>query len=53
MLPFNLKGLANTGALVANEQLALTTIHMLLVREHNRLAQQIKLDNPRRNISIR
>lgn len=56
LLPFNLDGLPNAGGnssalfvagdVRANEQVGLTTMHTLFVREHNRLAQQIAERNP-------
>lgn len=57
LLPFNEPGLSNAGGssaelflagdVRANEQLGLTTMHTLFVREHNRLADIIAERNPR------
>lgn len=56
LMPFNTGGLPNAGGtgaelflagdVRANEQLGLTTMHTLFMREHNRLATQIAADNP-------
>ncbi len=56
LLPFNTSGLPNAGGTGAelflagdvrvNEQLGLTSMHTLFMREHNRLAAQIAADNP-------
>ncbi len=56
LLPFNTDGLSNAGGHSeilfvagdprANEQIGLTVLHTLFVREHNRLAAQIRQQNP-------
>jgi peroxidase len=57
LLPFNTEGLANAptahdpsffvaGDFRANEQVGLTTMHTLFVREHNHWADAIKASNP-------
>ncbi|MGB8220949.1 MAG: peroxidase family protein [Polyangiales bacterium] len=56
LLPFNTTGLENAGGtgsnlflagdIRANEQVALTAMHTLFVREHNRLAQEIAALDP-------
>lgn len=52
LLPFNTYGLSNAGGsgdqlflagdVSANEQIGLTVMHTLFVREHNRLADKIR-----------
>lgn len=56
LLPFNLAGLSNAGGtgdnlflagdIRANENVALTSLHTLFVREHNRLVDELKLTHP-------
>ena len=56
LLPFNTGGLSNAGGpdptlflagdVRANEQIGLTAMHTLFVREHNRLAEVIKANDP-------
>ena len=58
-LPFNTDGLPNAGGpsptlflagdIRANEQIALTAMHTLFVREHNRLAEELAEKNPSLN----
>ncbi|UUO04312.1 Ig-like domain-containing protein [Blastopirellula sp. J2-11] len=44
--PYDPSTLFVGGDVRANENVALTSLHTLLVREHNRLADQIKAENP-------
>ncbi len=56
LLPFNTAGLPNAGGTAetlflagdvrANEQIGLTVMHTLFVREHNRLAEMVAAANP-------
>ncbi|MEZ6048775.1 MAG: peroxidase family protein [Planctomycetaceae bacterium] len=56
LLPFNEEGLANAGGtsaslflagdVRANENIALTSMHTIFVREHNRLADEIAANRP-------
>jgi hypothetical protein len=44
--PFPADQLFLAGDVRANEQIALTAMHTLFMREHNRLADELKADNP-------
>ena len=56
LLPFNVDGLANAGGpsatlfvagdVRANEQIGLTAMHTLFMREHNRVADLLRADHP-------
>ena len=48
-LPKDEKGFFKAGDVRVNENLALTSMHTLWVREHNRLCQEIKKEHPEYN----
>lgn len=46
LLPIDNEGMFMSGDIRVNEQVALTSMHTLFMREHNRLADEIKLEDP-------